>query len=312
MARKNEFNKSYPSVWIIIINWNRWTDTEACLKSLEDLTYPNFSVLVVDNGSTDGSVERLKRLNGINTILLKTNEGFVGGNNIGVDYARKHQPDYFLLLNNDTLVDAHFLSRLVTVLESTPDIGIAGPLICYAGLPDTIWSAGGSIDLSRGETSMVGIGQKKELFDSRSPFSVDFVTGCALLVKRQVIDEIGFLDDRFFAYYEETEFCVRARKNGWGCVVVPQALIWHKITPEARAASENVHYYMTRNRLLFIRLSKMGWLVYLRALAEDLRTLVSWSIRLKWKNQRRLRKAHIQALMDNLGNRWGKRIVRAS
>lgn len=311
MQTNSDSKKSFPSVWIIVINWNRWPETEACLESLGKLTYPHYSVLAVDNGSTDGSVERLQSISGIHTILLKTNEGFVGGNNIGIEYALQHQPDYILLLNNDTLVESNFLSRLVTAMESTPDNGIAGPLICYAGLPDTIWSAGGVIDAHRGETSMIGIGQKRQVLEGRSPYGVDFVTGCALLIKRRVIDEIGLLDDRFFAYYEETEFCVRARKKGWGCMVVPQALIWHKITPEARASSENVHYYMTRNRLLFIRLAKLGWVVYLRALAEDARTLISWSIRSKWKNQRGLRKAHIQAVMDNFKNRWGKRIVQA-
>ena len=306
-ANKSAINNIAPSVWVIIVNWNNLSDLQECLSSLEKVDYSNFFVLVVDNGSTDGSARYLHEQTGIDCLFLSTNEGFVGGNNQGIEYAVKQDADFVLLLNNDTIVDPSFISQLINEVQHNPEVGIAGPLICYASDSTVVWSAGGRIDKIRGETSMVGIGEDRKNYDLKQPYQVDFVTGCAMLVRRQVIEDIGLLDTRFFAYYEETEYCYRASKKGWKCLIVPSALIWHKISPEVRASSESVHYYMTRNRLLFIRSAKLGFSAYLNALMEDLRTYLSWSLKSKWRSQKRLRKAHIQAVLDNFLNRWGKK-----
>jgi len=296
-----------PLVWIIIVNWNNVSDLQECIESLNLIRYPNFKILVIDNGSSDESTSYLTKQENITTILLKSNEGFVGGNNIGINYALQNSADFILLLNNDTLVDPFFLDNLIYEIEKNESCGIAGPLICYQCDRNKIWSAGGKIDLSRGETSMIGIGRSVEEFSKLNSYPVDFITGCALLVKRSVIEKIGLLDSKFFAYYEETEFCYRAKKAGWEIIVVPSSRIWHKISPEVRAASKTVHYYMVRNRLLFIRLADLGFMTYIRALFENIRTLISWSIKPKWKDNRKFIHIHFQALMDNFLNRWGKK-----
>jgi GT2 family glycosyltransferase len=138
------------------------------------------------------------------------------------------------------------------------------------------------------------------------PREVDFVTGCALMARRAVVERVGMLDDRFFAYYEESEWCVRARRAGFKVVHVPTAHIWHRIEPEARDESPMVHYYMTRNRLLFLKLIGAGLGAWLHTLlAEYLRTLVSWTVKRRWRHKSLQRRAMVLAIADAWRGRWG-------
>jgi len=298
-------------VTIIVLNWNGGQDTLDCVQSLAGLDYPRFDILVVDNGSTDGSVAAIRE--GFPRVtLLETGEnlGYAGGNNVGLRWTLDHGADYALLLNNDTVVAPDFLRLLVEAAEADPSIGIAGPTIYYYDQPRVIWSAGGSIDWRRGRTSMVGLDELDRGQFGEAPREVDFVTGCALLVKAVVVERIGLLDERFFAYYEETEWCVRATGAGSKIVHVPQAHIWHKISPEARADSLSVHYYMTRNRLLFLRATSAGLSAWWYTLFADyFRTLTSWTLRPKWRGKRPLRRALLQAIGDAARGHWGPRSV---
>jgi len=297
---------SLPHVTIIVLNWNGGQEALDCLASLRRVDYPRFEVIVVDNGSEDGSLQTIrKRFPEMTLIEAGTNLGFTGGNNLGIRHALERGSDYLLLLNHDTEVAPDFLTRLVETMETDPRIGIAGPLIYYHQQPEVIWSAGGTIDRRRGEARMLGIGQRED-GAFRPVREVDFVSGCALLVKAPVVTQIGPLDDRFFAYYEEVEWCWRARQAGYRVVVVPQARVWHKISPEARATSPTVHYYMTRNRLLFLKCAQLGPEAWFHTLiGEYLRTLVSWSLRPRWRNKRGQRKVMLQALYDYQRGRFG-------
>ncbi len=299
---------SGPHVTIIVLNWNGGRETLDCLASLRRVDYPRFDVVVVDNGSEDGSPRAIReRFPEVTLIETGENLGFTGGNNVGIRHALERGSDYLLLLNHDTEVAPDFLTRLVEVTEAEPDVGMAGPLIYYHARPDHLWSAGGIVDRRRGEARMLGIGQRVD-GAFRQVREVDFVSGCALLVKAPVVARIGLLDDRFFAYYEEVEWCWRARRAGYRIVVVPQARVWHKISPEARAASPTVHYYMTRNRLLFLRLAGLGWRAWFHALVlEDLRTLLSWTLKPKWRHKGPQRRAMLQALWDFGRGRLGRR-----
>ncbi|RMF34803.1 MAG: glycosyltransferase family 2 protein [Chloroflexi bacterium] len=297
-----------PHVTIIVLNWNGGQETLDCLASLRRVEYPRFDVVVVDNGSKDGSPQAIReRFPEVTLIETGENLGFTGGNNVGIRHALERGSDYLLLLNHDTEVAPDFLTRLVEVAEAEPEVGMAGPLIYYHARPDRLWSAGGIVDRRRGEARMLGIGQRADgAFRQVRP--VDFVSGCALLVKAPVVARIGLLDDRFFAYYEEVEWCWRARQAGYQIVVVPQARVWHKISPEARAASPTVHYYMTRNRLLFLRLAGLGWRAWFHTLVlEDLRTLVSWTVKPRWRHKGPQRRAMLQALWDFGRGRLGRR-----
>ena len=168
----------------------------------------------LDNGSTDGSVPAIRDGFPMVTVLENgENLGYTGGNNVGLRYALAQGADYVLLLNNDTVLAPDFLRLLVEAAESDANVGIAGPTIYYYDRPALIWSAGGAIDERRGQTRMIGLDAPDEGQFGTLPREVDFVTGCALLVKRPTMERVGLLDERFFTYYEEGEWCVRARRE---------------------------------------------------------------------------------------------------
>ena len=133
-------------------------------------------------------------------------------------------------------------------------------------------------------------------------------TGCAVLVRATALRQAGLLDERFFMYYEEVEWCVRTRRAGFRIVHVPQAHIWHKIAPSAQSDSPRVHYYMTRNRLLFLKASGAGWRAWVHTLfAEYLRTLISWSVKGRWRHKQAHRASMLRAIVDASLGRWGER-----
>ncbi len=271
----------WPTVGIIILNWNGLADTLACLESLARLDYPACRTLLVDNGSGDGSVEAVAaRFPDVAIIANGRNLGYAGGNNVGLRWAMSQGLDYALLLNNDTEVAPDLLRRLVAAAEAGPGCGAVGPTIYYWASPERIWSAGGQVDWRNGSTRMMHLDEADTGQLGPAPWRADFVTGCALLIKRAALEQVGVLDERFFAYYEETEWCVRATRAGFSVLQVPMAHLWHKIPLDARDSSPRVHYYMTANRLLFARLIGLGWGVRLRiVLAEYGRTWLAWTLR---------------------------------
>lgn len=299
-----------PAVNIIVLNYNGCEDTLACLRSLEHLTYPNFTVIVVDNHSSDGSVEAVRAAHP-NVKLIETgaNLGFTGGNNVGIRYALQHGADYVMLLNNDTVAAPDMLDVMIEVMEAAPDIGVTGPMIYYYSAPDIIWSAGGAIDWARGTTDMIGLNEEDKAQFGLSPRPVDFVTGCCLLARRETWERAGLLDEKFFMYYEETEWCVRAGRAGFRIVHVPMAMLWHKISIESRASSPRAHYYMTRNRLLFLRRTRAGLRPLMFTLIEYTRMIVSWSVYARWREKRPLRHIMLRAIKDFSLGRFGPMAV---
>lgn len=302
--------KGKPRVEIVVLNWNGCEDTRACLASLEQVDYPAFHVTVVDNGSTDGSPALLRaRFPEVTVLETGENLGFAGGNNVGLRCALDRGAGYALLLNNDTEVAPDFLRRMVEVAEADPRVGMVGPTIYYYDHPEVIWSAGGAIDWRWGRTWMVGLDEPDRGQFGTEPRAVDFVTGCAMLVRREVMERVGLLDERFFLYYEEVEWCVRARRAGFAVLHVPTARIWHKIPADGRSDSPRVHYYMSRNRLLFLRLIGAGPGVWLRSLVGDYaRTLLAWTLLPRWRGKAPMRRAMWAALVDAARGRWGRRI----
>jgi GT2 family glycosyltransferase len=295
-----------PSVSIILVNYNSHDFTIDCLKSLQHLTYPNVTWLVIDNGSKPGSVEAIRQaFPQVPLIETGANLGFTGGNNVGIRYALERGADYIMLLNNDTTVAPDMLDRLVEIMESDPGIGAAGPMMYYYDHPDTFWSVAGAIDWKTGTTRMIGLNEPDRGQFGTAPQPADFISGCALLARRAVWETVGLLDDDFFMYYEETEWCVRTQRAGFRLVYVPTAMIWHKISIEARAISPFIYYYMTRNRFLFLRKTRAGLQTWLNVWLEYARTFISWSLRPKWQDRRHLRPVMLRAISDYYRRRLG-------
>jgi len=294
----------WPRVGIVVLNWNRPDHTIACLTSLRELDYPSYEVVVVDNGSADGSPTAIRRLfPGVSVVENGRNLGFAAGSNVGIVLLARRGVDYVLLLNDDAEVATDLLGALVEVAEADPSTGILGPTIYYYGPATVIWSAGGSID-ARGRARHLRLG---ELGDAglKPVQDVDYVTGCALLVRREVVERVGALDERFFAYYEEAEWCARARRAGFRVVYVPRARAWHKIDPAARNHSRSYLYLTARNRLLYLRCAGAGRGTIALASLDLLRTACSWSLRPKHRAMRPLASALVRGVADFAVGRFG-------
>jgi len=299
-----------PDTSIIVLNYNSCDDTLDCLRSLQHLTYLAAHIILVDNGSTDQTVEAVRQcFPQVTVIETGQNLGFTGGNNIGIRYALDSGAEYIMLLNNDTIVAPDLLDVLIDAMQQNPTLGVVGPTIFYYDQPEIVWSAGGSIDWKRGVTRMMGIGEEDKGQFGHAPREVDFVTGCALLARRDVWETVGLLKDEFFMYWEETEWCVRAARGGFKIAHVPAAMMWHKIPLDARASSTRAYYYMTRNRLLFLRHTQAGLTTWLRTLAEYARTFASWSLRPKWQDRRHLRGVMLRAIKDYSTGKFGRMMV---
>ena len=189
-------------------------------------------------------------------IKTETNHGFAEGNNIGIRYGlNKLNPDYFLLLNNDTVVDKYFLNSLVIEGENNKKIGLLGPKIYYYDNPNIIWCIGGKIDWKLARGLNVGTNEcDNGQYDDVIKENFDYISGSALMIKKKVIEEVGLLDKRFFLYFEETDLALRASLKGYKNLFVPDAKIWHKVSKSGGGIKNEIGlYYITRNRWLFMK-----------------------------------------------------------
>ena len=294
-----------PRVISVILNTNRREDTLACLASLKASTYAFAGVLVLDNASKDGSVEAIRsEYPDVEIIPLTQNLGYAGNNNVGIRAALERNADWVFVLNEDTILAPDCLTHLVAVAESDPRIGIVGPMVYHFDEPDVIQSAGGKLGP---HWESLHLGQNEhEPGGWVLPHEVDWISGCAIMVRRQLIEQAGMIDERYFYYWEETEWCIRAVKSGWRIVHVPQARLWHKGIWRDYRPSPLVTYYGTRNRLLTLSKHRVPVGIRLVAWAQFLRTIASWTIRPKWVGQREHRKAMLKGMTDYLRGRWGQ------
>jgi len=243
------------SVFIIILNWNGWQDTIACVESCRKLSWPNFRILVVDNGSTDQSEAILrKRFPDVELIQTGTNLGFAGGNNVGIRHALREEADYIWLLNNDTVVDPACLDRMLEAAQSDERVGMVGSKIYYHQAPETLWYAGGEIDLeSGGLTRHIGQDEIDE-GNYDQPEETGYITGCSLLARREMLRDVGLMEEKYFLYFEDADWSLRARRKGWRLLYQPDARLWHKEGAQSKKVySDRFIYYFLRNRFFFVR-----------------------------------------------------------
>ena len=291
----------WPGVAIIVLNWNGWRDTIECLESLQRITYPNYQIIVVDNGSTDDSVEKIKSWaageldienslvsydpaskpvyvveydrklaeeGGIieqglyiaalpssrKLVLIHAGEnlGFAAGNNVGIRYALKREYSYIGLLNNDTVVDSSFLTKLVESLQRHPHWMGISPKILYKNDPDIIWYAGGKLKLLQAGAIHLGINHKdSELFSGEH--KTEHLTGCAFFGRKELFEKIGLLDEDFFFGHEDIAYSCICKKRGQELGVNLDAIIMHKCGGSCGKGAPISVYYYNKNRLLLLK-----------------------------------------------------------
>jgi len=290
---------SSPKVSIIILHFEDLELLAECLRSCNHISYLNYDIIIVQNGSTSIlSIIKMQELNKHVSALLQfsENNGYARGNNLGIKKALEQKADYILLLNDDTIVAPSFLNILVEEGEKSPNVGILGPQICYAAEPEKIWFAGADFDSQNCTLSTFGLDQIVER-DESLPVESGYISGCALLIKREVIEKTGVLDERFFLYWEDVDWGFRAQKAGFENVVVPSAKIWHKVSVSTGGMDSLLRaYHKTRSHLLFAKIHS-PW--SLRRLHNGFFRDIAWLL-FKSNDHERVKKvrAYISAIID--------------
>ncbi|GAA0083796.1 glycosyltransferase family 2 protein [Clostridium sp. CTA-7] len=243
--------KEKPLVYIILVNYNGVEDTIECIKSLNKIKYDNYKIVIVDNNSNKKDVEILSKQSGFKLFTLEENIGFAGGNNVGIEFAMKNKADYVLLLNNDTVVEGDFLCKLVETVESDKNIGAVGGKIFYFDNKEVLWYAGAKINKFNGKTKHEGVDEvDSEKYSIQK--ETDYITGCMMLVSRDVLEKVGMMDDSYFLYYEETDWNVRIRHAGYKLIYNPESIIYHKISKSTKSLNYIMVCYYDRNSYYFI------------------------------------------------------------
>ena len=331
--------KSWPKVAVIVLNYNGWADTIECLESLQRITYPNYQIIVVDNGSTDGSVDKIKawargeipveskffdydpstkpvqwieydretaeeggipkkeaeleRVASNQRILIiriEENLGYAGGNNIGIKYVlAKEDSKYICILNNDTVVEPDFLKNLMDGCDGKT--GLCGPVIYEYQSPDKIWSSGGKFNYFTGFFY-----NDKKPIDKKTKYTF-FLSGTCWLMNAKMIQEIGFIDEGYFLYAEDVDFCFKLRKKKLKLKVVPNSVIYHKVSSSTGESSPTMYYYFHRSKLRFINKNYTGikkfFYLYLNLMIRYLRVM-----EYLLKNEENLAKSILKAIKE--------------
>jgi GT2 family glycosyltransferase len=245
-----------PKVCVVIVTWNRSDAVVRCVLSLNALQYENLDVVVVDNNSQDGTVDRLKAIfPSLKVLVNEKNQGYCGGNNRGIRYALEHGAQYVFLLNNDATVHPHVISHLVRTAESDPAIAVVGAKNLNARQPYVLWAAWGEINYGPTLTRIHGQ-RKLDGPKYRQIRDVDQVIGCGCMWRRESLLDVGLLDENFFGYHEDVDWCHRARVCGWRVVFVGPAIVFHEgslsCDPQFGSCIP-VMYFLGRNAVLFTK-----------------------------------------------------------
>lgn len=241
-----------PFICVILLSWNQWKLTLACLESLYKIEYPNFHVIIVDNGSKDDLPDKmLNSYPQISLVRNMENLGFAEGNNVGIRKALEMNADYIFILNNDTIVNHDILWAFVDTALSNPQIGLLGCKIYYYEEPERIWFAGETRSPNTGFRKYFGKDQIDDgIYDDL--IECNNLTGCAMFIPAKVIRKTGGFDKDFFAYSEDTDLCLRILELGYRVYCERKAKIWHKVSSSLGNNSPIKAYFSVRNRLLVI------------------------------------------------------------
>lgn len=310
-------NFKEPKVSIILLNYNGFEDTIECFESLKNVNYNNFNIVIVDNASPDDSMDKIiyfMQENKFEYVYFSSpnegtkhtiekpkvsliqsgfNGGYGHGNNIGIKYALKNNADYVLILNNDTIVDKNFLEPLVRVCEEDKNIGIASGKIYFHDRPDTIWFVGGKVNSYTSKVdhlyfNKIDSGQK---IDDK----ISFISGCLWLIPKKVFNNTGFINEDYFMYVEDVEFCVRVLDKGYYLKVVDKSIIYHKVGNSSGGHESNFStYWISKNTFKFISNKKN----ILKKFISYIYLLFYRSLRFLVKGQINSLKSHLRGIYD--------------
>jgi len=251
-----------PSIAVILVNWKKYNLTSNCIDSLNKSNYKNFKIILVDNEYSEKSLIDLRNKHKELIVFKeKNNLGFAGGNNIGIRYALENDYDYIMLLNNDTEVKENFILPLVERIERDHSLGAVQPLILNFSNKSIIWNAGGKLNKFLGITST----RLNNKLNSSIVFDdyTDWISGCCILIKSEILTKVGLLDEKFFNYYEDVDWSLRMKNLGYDLGFVKESIIYHhgssssknKKTKEG-VISSKIHYFNIRNHILLLKKHK--------------------------------------------------------
>jgi GT2 family glycosyltransferase len=264
-----------PSVAIVILNWQNWADTLACVSSVRKLEYPNYAVIIADNGSSNDSVEKLReQASDCRLLALSDNLGFGGGNNVAISEATAAEFDYIWLLNSDTEVDPFALQALVCCAEADAKIGAVGSVLLYQHSPDTVQAWGG------GRINFL-LGRSTTLTAKVGAHEVHYLTAASILLRTRALGDAGAFDPKFFMYWEDADLCVRLKQSGWKLAVAEDARVLHRESASLGKRNPVLDLYYSRSVVVFFRKhSKMPSLpIFLSAVLRTAKRLLTGHFR---------------------------------
>lgn len=274
-------------VSVILVNYNGGKYNIECIESILKSTKDNFTIeiIVVDNGSCDKSINEIRKKynEDVKIIELNDNLGFAVANNIGIKYSIENNTDFILLLNNDTIIEKDMINILYNEAIKNKD-SIVVPKIMYYDHKDTIWSAGGEVDWNKGITLHYGMDEKDDKGQYDTIKEISFGTGCCMFIPIDVINKVGFLEEKYFLYYEDTDYCIRIKKLGYRILYIPKAKMYHKVTASSGGVESSSYiYYLNRNRLYFNKKynNKKRYLVYI--VFAYLYKIIKWMLKGKFE-----------------------------
>ena len=285
-------------VFAIILNFNHASETIECIESLSKQTYSNLQILVVDNGSEDGSPQIIAaKFPSVTQINLPENLGFSRGINAGISHALTSGADYLFIINNDTILDSSCIETLVS--STKENTGILAPIIYYRSQPDKIWSIGGKLSPLTLDMHTHTTIQWTQV-DLPESLDQDFVTGCGMFIPRKTFDEIGFFDEKYFLYYEDIDFCHSVRSAGFKIVAIKQAKMWHKVALSSGGLdSPNERYWSARSGIRYFRKHARVW-QYLFIIPWRLGSAIRTTIRLINSNKLDALAAYWRGIKDGI------------
>ena len=274
---------------VIIINWKKYDFTLKCIDSVLKSSYKNFKIILIDNESQNVFSDNINKSDRIHIIKNKNNEGFSKANNQGIKYSLKNGFEYVLLLNNDTLIKNDLIYLLINKSKSLNQKIIQPLILNYDGTK--IWNAGGIINYFLGTFQTHKKGKSFKNFKRNEHFT-DWFTGCCVLIKSEIFDEVGFFDESFFAYYEDIDFSIRLREHGYSIAMMNDSYLYHFESASSKFSNQNegnlspyVHYLNIRNHILLLKkhsksFNSIGILLY--QLIKILSYLIYFLIRFRF------------------------------